>query len=91
MLLSAVLVLAVGGAIAVPLLLLQLDRSYATVTCLRTLGLPVLGSVSWLAFPDERRRERIQVAALCASASVLFAIYGVLLTLSINLYRLALT
>jgi polysaccharide chain length determinant protein (PEP-CTERM system associated) len=90
-LLSGVLVGAIAAAIGVPLLLLQFDRSFTTVATLRTLGLPVLGSVSWLVFPDGRRRTRIQVAALCASASVLLAVYGVLLTISANLYRLGLT
>jgi len=90
-LLSGVLAVAITAAIGVPLLLLQFDRSFTTVATLRTLGLPVLGSVSWLMFPDGRRRTRIQVAALCASASVLLAVYGVLLTISVNLYRLSLT
>lgn len=89
-LLSGVLVGAIAGSIGVPLLLLQFDRSFTTVTTLRTLGLPVLGSVSWLVFPGGRRRARIQVAAVCASASVLLAVYGVLLTISVNLYRLSL-
>jgi len=91
LLLSGVLAAAIAAAIAIPLLLLQFDRSFTTVTTLRTLGLPVLGSVSWLVFPDGRRRTRIQIAALCASASVLLAVYGVLLTISVNLYRLSLT
>ncbi len=90
-LLSGVLAAAIAGSIAVPLLLLQFDRSFTTVATLRTLGLPVLGSVSWLVFPGGRRRSRIQVATLCASASVLLAVYGVLLTISVNLYRLSLT
>ena len=90
-LLSGVLGAAIVGSIAVPLLLLQFDRSFTTVATLRTLGLPVLGSVSWLMFPGGRRRARIQVAALCASASVLLAVFGVLLMISANLYRLSLT
>jgi polysaccharide chain length determinant protein (PEP-CTERM system associated) len=90
-LLSGVFALAIAGAVAMPLLLLQFDRSFTSVATLRTLGLPVLGSVSWLAFPDGRRRARIQVAALCASASVLVAVYGVLLTISASLYRLSLS
>ncbi len=91
MLLSGVLVAAIAAAIGVPLLLLQFDRSFTTVTALRTFGVPILGSVSYLVFPDGRRRARVQVAALCAGASVLLVVYGVLLTLSANLYRLSLT
>ncbi|MGC2415857.1 MAG: XrtA system polysaccharide chain length determinant [Stellaceae bacterium] len=91
LLLSGVFALAIAGAVAIPLLLLQFNRSFTTVTNLRTLGLPVLGSVSWVAFPDGRRRVRIQVAALCAGASILVVVYGVLLTISANLYRLNLS
>jgi polysaccharide chain length determinant protein (PEP-CTERM system associated) len=90
-LLSGVLVGAIAAAIGVPFLLLQFDRSFTTVTALRTFGVPVLGTVSYLMFPDGRRRARVQVAALCAGASVLLVVYGVLLTLSANLYRLSLT
>jgi polysaccharide chain length determinant protein (PEP-CTERM system associated) len=90
-LLSVVFGLAISAAVAAPLLLLQFDRSFATVTALRTLGLPVLGSVSWLASPDGHRRGRLQVAGLCVSASVLIVVYGALLTFSLNLYRLGLT
>src|SRR6185437_1817274 len=48
MLLSGVFIGAVGAAIGLPLLLMQFDKSYTTVTALRGLGLPILGSVSWL-------------------------------------------
>jgi len=90
-LLSGVLGGAIVAAIGIPLMLIQFDRSFATVTALRNFGIPVLGSVSYLVFPDGRRRARVQVAALCAGASVLLVVYGVLLTISANLYRLSLT
>jgi polysaccharide chain length determinant protein (PEP-CTERM system associated) len=87
LLLSGVLIAAVGTAIGVPVLLLQLDRSFATVTNLRRLGLPVLGSISRLTFPYRQRRIRIQFAAVSASATILLAIYGLLLMISVNLYH----
>jgi polysaccharide chain length determinant protein (PEP-CTERM system associated) len=90
MLLSGVFGVAIVTAIAVPILLIQFDRSFTTVTALRPLGVPVLGSVTWLASPEARRRDRVQVAALCVSASVLFAIFGALLTLSVGTYRFGL-
>ena len=88
LLFSGVLAVAVVASIAVPLLLIQFDRSYSTVSSLNTLGVPVLGSVSWVDFPDSRRRYRTQIAALCASATVLLVIYGVLLTISAKLHQL---
>ena len=91
MLIFGVFVIAIGAAIAAPLGLLQFDKSFSTVTALRSLGLPVLGSVSRIKFPSARRRARIQVAALCASASVLFAIFSVLFVMSASTYGLGIT
>jgi len=88
LLLSGVLVAAIGAAVGLPFLLLQFDRSYTTVTGLRALGVPVLGSVSHLAFPDGQRRERFQLAAVCASIVGLLCVYGLLLAISVNLYKL---
>jgi polysaccharide chain length determinant protein (PEP-CTERM system associated) len=89
LLLSGVLVGAIGAAIGLPLLLFQFDRSYTTLTGLRALGVPVLGSVSHLVFPDGQRRERIQLAAVCASIAGLLCVYGLLLAISANMYRLS--
>ena len=50
--LSGVLVAAIGAAVALPFLLFQFDRSYTTLTALRALGVPVLGSVSHLVSAD---------------------------------------
>ena len=89
LLLSGVLVGAIGAAVALPFLLFQFDRSYTTLTGLRALGVPVLGSVSHLVFPDGQRRERIQLAAICASIVGLLCVYGLLLAISANMYRLS--
>jgi hypothetical protein len=91
MLLSGVLAAAIGAAVAVPLLLLQFDKSFSSVPAVRDLGLPVLGSVSRLAMPGARRWNMIQIAALCASASVLIAIYAVLLVAGIGFRTLGLS
>jgi polysaccharide chain length determinant protein (PEP-CTERM system associated) len=48
MLVSGVLIAGLGGGIAVPILLGQLDRSFSSVDDLRNLGLPVLGGISIL-------------------------------------------
>lgn len=91
LLISGVLVAALGAGIGIPLVLLQFDRSFSTVTALRALGLPVLGSVSFLMSPWGRRLFRIQVAAICSSACILIAAYGALLAWSLSLYRLGIT
>jgi polysaccharide chain length determinant protein (PEP-CTERM system associated) len=85
MLVSMVLLFGLGGGIAVPLALTQLDRSFATIGQLRNLGLPILGSVSRLSLGAARRRAMIQLAGVCASAFLLIAVYGTLIALSMRL------
>jgi polysaccharide chain length determinant protein (PEP-CTERM system associated) len=82
---SLVLLFGIGAGFAVPLALTQLDRSFATIGQLRSLGLPVLGSVSRLSLGQARRRAAIQLAGVCASAFLLIAIYGTLIALSSGL------
>jgi polysaccharide chain length determinant protein (PEP-CTERM system associated) len=88
MLVSMVLLFGLGGGIAVPLALTQLDRSFATVGQLRNLGLPILGSVSRLSLGAARRRAAIQLAGVCTSAFVLIAVYGTLIALSMGLHTM---
>lgn len=91
MLLSGVLAAGLAAALAVPILLMQFDRSFASLTSVRALGLPVVGSVSWMAMPATRRRIKLQLAAVCASGSVLIMIYGFLLVYAMGLRKLGLT
>jgi hypothetical protein len=72
--------------VAAPVFLGQLDRSFATLSQLRDLGIPVLGSVTRLALGRARRQATIQLAGVCASAAVLIAVYGTLLALSLGLH-----
>ncbi|MBV8937729.1 MAG: hypothetical protein JO095_18270, partial [Alphaproteobacteria bacterium] len=88
MLLSMVLLFGIGGGIAVPLALTQIDRSFATIGQLRNLGLPVLGSVSRLSLGAARRRAAIQLAGVCAGAVLLIAVYGTLIALSVGLHTM---
>jgi polysaccharide chain length determinant protein (PEP-CTERM system associated) len=85
MLVSTVLLFGLGGGLAVPLALTQIDRSFATIGQLRNLGLPILGSVSRLSLGAARRRAMIQLAGVCASAFLLIAVYGTLIALSMGL------
>jgi len=85
MLVSMVLLFGIGGGLAVPLALTQIDRSFATIGQLRNLGLPILGSVSRLSLGAARRRAVIQLAGVCASAFLLIAVYGTLIALSMGL------
>jgi polysaccharide chain length determinant protein (PEP-CTERM system associated) len=85
MLVSMVLLFGIGGGIAVPLALTQIDRSFATIGQLRNLGLPILGSISRLSLGAARRRAMIQLAGVCASAFLLIAVYGTLIALSMGL------
>ena len=90
-LVSAVLALGIAAGVAVPLIISQLDRSFATIAQLRSLGLPILGSVTRLSLGAARRREAIQLVGVCASAFVLIAVYGTLLALSFGLHSVGVT
>jgi polysaccharide chain length determinant protein (PEP-CTERM system associated) len=85
MLVSTVLLFGLGAGLAVPLALTQIDRSFATVSQLRNLGLPILGSVSLVSLGGARRRAVIQLAGVCASAFLLIAVYGTLIALTMVL------
>ena len=86
LLISLVLIAGAGAGIAAPIFLGQLDRSFATLSQLRDLGVPVLGGVTRLALGKARRQATIQFAGVCASAVVLIAVYGTLLVLSMGLH-----
>lgn len=88
LLLLGVLAVALAAAIAPALIFQHLDNSFGTVSSLRELGFPVLGSVSQFAFPNARHRAHIQIVGVIASAAVLFMIFGILLRFSIGVYGL---
>ncbi len=71
--------------------MMQLDRSFATIAQLRSLGIPILGSVTRLSLGAARRREAIQLIGVAASAFVLIAVYGTLLALSFGLHSVGVT
>ncbi|MBV8131631.1 MAG: hypothetical protein JO282_03840 [Alphaproteobacteria bacterium] len=86
LLVTVVLALGIGAGLAAPLLVMQLDRSFATLGQLRNLGIPILGSVSRLSIGAAQRRAALQLIGVTASALVLVAVYGTLLMLSIGLH-----
>ena len=71
--LTLVLVVGIGAGLAVPLLMMQLDHSFATLGRLRNLGVPNLGTVSLLSLAPARRRAALQLMEVTASALVLVA------------------
>lgn len=76
---SAVLVAGLAAGVGAALLLAQLDRSFATLSGLRTFGFPVLGSISRVNLFGTRRRALQQATGLAASVFALLVIYGALL------------
>jgi polysaccharide chain length determinant protein (PEP-CTERM system associated) len=75
LLVSGVLLAGLGGGVLVPILLGQLDRSFATVDDLRSLGLPVLGGISILGQLPFLQRLMIAVR-FSAAVMGLMVIYG---------------
>ena len=86
LLMTYVLALGIAAGLVAPLLIMQLDRSFATLGQLRNLGIPILGSVSRLSIGAAQRRAALQLIGVTASALVLVAVYGTLLMLSIGLH-----
>lgn len=83
---SGVLLAGLGAGIGAAFLLVQLDRSFASISSLRTLGLPVIGTVSLVEGMDRRRRLLHQAAGLSAVTVVLLSIYGLLMAVSLRVH-----
>ena len=75
LLLSAVLVLGLGGGVGVAFALGQLDRSFRSIDDLRALGLPVLGALSLVGTPTVRRRM-VSVLGFGMIVLLLVAVFG---------------
>jgi polysaccharide chain length determinant protein (PEP-CTERM system associated) len=84
---SAVLALAAAAGIGVAFLLTQLDRSFSSLSALRSLALPILGAVSTFEPIESRRRRARQIAAFGASVLLLLIVYGALMATSLFLYQ----
>jgi polysaccharide chain length determinant protein (PEP-CTERM system associated) len=75
LLVSGVLLAGLGAGAAIPILLGQLDRSFATVDDLRNLGLPVLGGISVLGRPPVMQRLMVGLRFSVAIVALVI-IYG---------------
>jgi len=81
---TAVLVAGLGAGVGAAFLLVQLDRSFSTLSALRNFGFPVLGSISRVNLFGTRRRAVQQATGLAASMFALLMIYGALLLANYN-------
>jgi uncharacterized protein involved in exopolysaccharide biosynthesis len=81
---TAVLVAGLGAGVGAAFLLVQLDRSFSTLSALRNFGFPVLGSISRVNIFGTRRRAVQQATGLAASMFALLMIYGALLLANYN-------
>lgn len=75
LLLSVVLAGGLGAAVALAILISELDQSVNDVRDLRAFGLPVLGGISMVA-GHRNRASYPQAAALAAAMLLLLAVYG---------------
>lgn len=75
LLVSLVLVLALGAGAGVPILLAQFDTSFSSVEDLRRIGVPVLGGISQVGIVPLRRRIMV-VASLGVVLAALVMLYG---------------
>jgi hypothetical protein len=75
LLVSGVLLAGIGIGVVLPVLLGQLDQTFATVDDLRRIGLPVLGGISSVGTVPIRKRI-FTVARFGFAVSALLVIYG---------------
>lgn len=75
LLVSLVLVLAIGAGIGTPILVGQFDSSFSSADDLRNIGLPVLGGISVLGIAPLRQRLMV-VARLGIALGFLIVLYG---------------
>jgi polysaccharide chain length determinant protein (PEP-CTERM system associated) len=74
---SLVLLGALGAGLAVAFLVSQLDDAFISLSSLREqVGLPVLGSISRVLTPGERRTRILRTASFAASIGALVVTYG---------------
>jgi polysaccharide chain length determinant protein (PEP-CTERM system associated) len=84
---SAVLMAGVLGGLLIPIMLAQIDRSYATLQRLRSLGLPIVGGVSYVAMFRTRAQATLETAGFGATAVALLMLYGVLIAITLDFHR----
>lgn len=84
---SAVLMAGVLGGLLIPIMLAQIDRSFATLQRLRGLGLPVVGGVSYVAMFRTRAQATLETAGFGATALALLMLYGVLIAITFDFHR----
>jgi polysaccharide chain length determinant protein (PEP-CTERM system associated) len=82
LLFGGVLGAALGAALAVVFVLIQLKDSFTNANALRdTFNLPVLGNVSMVESPHHNRWRRLEVSALGGSVAVLLVVFAGLMVL----------
>jgi len=77
--LSAVLLVGLGSGVALAVLLVRFDASFHSIDDLRSIGLPVIGGVSYLT-QTRSRSEVTSVASVAAMVVLLACVYFGLLT-----------
>lgn len=79
---SAVLVGSLAAGVVVAFLMSQLDDTFFSLSSLReSIGLPVLGGISRILTPGERRMRILRTATFAASIGALFITYGTIAVL----------
>lgn len=82
---SAVLLVGIGAGVVLALFLAQIDDSFGSVRQLRqSFSLPILGSVTRVVDPGEKRRLGVRNLAFAASCVALTGVYGAVM--AVNLF-----
>jgi polysaccharide chain length determinant protein (PEP-CTERM system associated) len=79
---SLVLLVGIGAGACLPIAIELLQATFSSAFRLRGLGLPVIGSVTYVRRPGGRRRFIISAAGVAMTGAALLAVYGALIVIT---------
>ena len=84
---SLVLVMSIGVGLAFPIALEMVRSTFSSALRLRTLGLPVIGAVTYVRRPGATRGFIAGAAGVAVTFGALLVVYGALMVIGSGAYR----
>jgi len=84
---SLVLVAAIGAGLAFPIALELFRSTFSSAVRLRSLGLPVIGAVTYVRRPGASRGLIAGTAGIAVTFGALLVVYGALMVIGTGAYR----
>jgi len=84
---SLVLVMSIAAGLAIPIAIELFRSTFSSVVRLRSLGLPVIGAVTYVRRPGARRGFITGTAGVAVTVAALLVVYGALMVIGTGAYR----